>query len=74
MGVLMDRINARLTGANESYAAVRKEVEKVAPFCRWTSGVWESIGLRWNDIESTSQDKKRLQEALVRAYITEARK
>jgi len=74
MGVLMDRIYARLSGTNESYAAVRKEVEKVAPFCRWTSGVWESIGLRWNDIESTSQDKKRLQEALVRAYITEARK
>lgn len=74
MGVLMDRIYARLSGANESYAAVRKEVEKVAPFCRWTSGVWESIGLRWNDIESTSQDKRRLQDALVRAYITEARK
>lgn len=74
MGVLMDRIYARLSGANESYAAVRKEVEKVAPFCRWTSGVWESIGLRWNDIQSTSQDKKRLQEALVRAYITETRK
>lgn len=74
MGVLMDRIYARLSGANESYAAVRKEVEKVAPLCRWTSGVWESIGLRWNDIESTSQDKKRLQDALVRAYITEARK
>ena len=74
MGVLMDRIYARLSGANESYAAVRKEVEKVAPSCRWTSGVWESIGLRWNDIESTSHDKKRLQEALVRAYITESRK
>jgi DGQHR domain-containing protein len=74
MGVLMDRIYARLSGANESYAAVRKEVEKVALSCRWTSGVWESIGLRWNDIESTSQDKKRLQEALVRAYITESRK
>jgi DGQHR domain-containing protein len=74
MGVLMDRIYARLSGAYESDAVVRKEVEKIAPFCRWTSGVWESIGLRWNDIESTSQDKKRLQEALVRAYITETRK
>ncbi len=74
MGMLMDRIYARLSGANESYAAVRKEVEKVAPLCRWTSGVWESIGVRWNDIESTPQDKKRLQEALIRAYITEARK
>jgi DGQHR domain-containing protein len=74
MGVLMDRIYARLFGTNEAYAVVRKELEKVAPFCRWTSGVWESIGLRWNDIESTSQDKKRLQEALVRAYITEAKK
>lgn len=74
MGVLMDRIYARLSGANETYAAVRKEVEKIAPYCRWTSGVWESIGLRWNDIESTSQDKKRLQDALVRAYTSEARK
>jgi DGQHR domain-containing protein len=74
MGMLMDRIYARLSGANESYAAVRKEVEKVAPLCRWTSGIWESIGVRWNDIESTPQDKKRLQEALIRAYITEARK
>ena len=74
MGVLMDRIYARLSGVNESYASVRKEIEKVAPFCRWTSGVWESIGLRWNDIESTSQDKKRLQDALVRAYTNEARK
>ncbi len=74
MGMLMDRIYARLSGANESYVAVRKEVEKVAPLCRWTSGIWESIGVRWNDIESTPQDKKRLQEALIRAYITEARK
>ena len=74
MGVLMDRIYARLSGTNESYTAVRKEVEKVAPLCRWTSGVWESIGVRWNDIESTSQDKRRLQEALIRAYMTEARK
>jgi DGQHR domain-containing protein len=74
MGVLMDRIYARLSGSNESYAAVRKEVTKVAPFCRWTSGVWESIGMRWNDIQNTSQDLKRLQDALVRAYITEARK
>lgn len=74
MGVLMDRIYARLSGANEPYAVVRKELEKVAPLCRWTSGVWESIGLRWNDIESTSQDKKRLQDALIRAYTNEARK
>lgn len=74
MGVLMDRIYARLSGANESYAVVRKEIEKVAPFCRWTSGVWESIGLRWNDIESTPQNKKRLQDALMRAYTNEARK
>lgn len=74
MGMLMDCIYARLSGANESYAAVRKEVEKVAPLCRWTSGVWEFNGLRWNDIESTPQGKRRLQEALIRAYMTEARK
>ena len=74
MGVLMDRIYTRLSGVNESYASVRKEIENVVPCCRWTSGIWESIGLRWNDIESTSQDKKRLQDALVRAYTNEPRR
>jgi len=68
MGVLMDRIYARLSGSADDYNAVRKELEKVAPACRWTSGTWESLGVPWNEIQNTTRDIKKLQDALVRAY------
>jgi DGQHR domain-containing protein len=70
MGVLMDRIYARLSGTTEDYNAVRKELEKVAPACRWTSGTWESLGVAWNEIQNTTRDIKKLQDALVRAYTS----
>lgn len=67
MGLLMDRIYARLS-AEDDIATVQREVEKVAPMCRWTRGTWESLGTAWNEIQSTPQDIKRLQDALVRTY------
>lgn len=70
MGVLMDRIYARLSGTGEDYKSVRKELERVAPYCHWTKGSWESLGIAWNEIQSTPRDIKRLQDALVRAYLT----
>jgi len=74
MGVLMDRINARLPSGGGDYAAVRKEVAGVAPSCRWTSGTWESIGIAWNELQNTPRDIKRLQDALVRAYTTDSKR
>lgn len=74
MGVLMDRINARLPGAGGDYASVRKELERIAPECRWTSGTWSHIGIAWNELQNTSRDIKRLQDALVRAYTTETKR
>lgn len=70
MGVLMDRIYARLSGHGEDYKTVRKELEKVAPACHWTEGTWETLGVSWNEIQSTPRDIKKLQEALVRAYTS----
>lgn len=70
MGVLMDRIYARISGSNEDYKTVRKELEKVAPACRWTKGTWEALGVAWNEIQNTHRDIRRLQDALVRAYTS----
>jgi len=70
MGVLMDRIFAKLSGGEEDLKTVQREVEKVAPACRWTKGTWESLGVPWNEIQNLPRDIKRLQDALVRAYAS----
>ncbi|WP_348697891.1 DGQHR domain-containing protein DpdB [Duganella fentianensis] len=74
MGLLMDRIYARISGSGDEYKAVRKELEKMAPSCRWTAGTWETIGVAWNELQNTNRDIKKLQDALVRAYTTEVKK
>lgn len=73
MGVLMDRIYARLAGSEDDAKAIQSEIKRVAPACRWTSGAWEQLGLNWNEIQSTPRDIKKLQDALVRAYTSHSR-
>jgi len=74
MGVLMDRIFARLAGGDEDAQTVQRELERVAPSCRWTKGNWDSLGIAWNDIQNIPRDIKRLQDALVRAYAAGPRR
>ena len=74
MGVLMDRIYARVSGGDEDGKVVQRELEKVAPECRWTKGTWDSLGVAWNEIQSTPRDIKKLQDALVRIYATNTRR
>lgn len=72
MGLLMDRIYARLS-ADDDVSVVQRELERVAPVCRWTKGTWESLGMAWNEVQNTPQDIRKLQDALVRAYATSAK-
>lgn len=74
MGVLMDKIYARFSGSDEEYQIVLGELEKVAPACRWTRGTWETMGVAWNEIQSTPRDIKKLQDALVRAYTASSKR
>lgn len=67
MGLLMDAIYARLP-PNSEVASVQRELEKVAPSCRWTKGTWETLGLAWNEVQNTPPHVKKLQDTLVRAY------
>ena len=73
MGVLMDRIYARLSGNEDNQKAVQRELMRVVNDCKWTSGTWETLGLGWNEIESTPQSIKKLQNALIQAYTAGSR-
>ncbi|RTL31980.1 MAG: DGQHR domain-containing protein [Burkholderiales bacterium] len=74
MGVLMDRIFAKLPVGADDLKTVKRELERVSPHCHWTKGQWESLGLAWNEIQSTTRDIKKLQDALVRAYAGSAKR
>lgn len=74
MGVLMDRIYARLSDAAPDGKAIKRELERVAPHCHWTKGHWDSLGMAWNEIQNTTRDIKKLQDALVRAYAAPIKK
>jgi DGQHR domain-containing protein len=69
MGLLMDAIYARVP-PDADIATVQREIEKIAPICRWTKGTWETLGLAWNEIQNTPSHVKKLQDALVRAYAS----
>ena len=70
LGVLMDRIYAKISGHEGNYNLIRKEVEKIAPHCAWSSGKWPLLNASWNEVQSTPQDIKNLQDTLIRLYMT----
>jgi DGQHR domain-containing protein len=70
MGRLMDRvlgfIDLRQPDAPE---VIRKHLALLIPHCRWTSGVWEDIGLRWNEIQNFNRHIQELSSYLIRVYL-----
>jgi DGQHR domain-containing protein len=70
MGRLMDRImgstDPRIEGCAEQ---VRTDLRLVAPHCRWTSGIWETLGLDWNEIQNVPRHTNELSNYLVRMYV-----
>lgn len=66
MGALMDILMLKLDGVSDKRAALRVILKRLAPYCRWTDGVWDGLGLEWNAIQSTSQDISRLTDHLIR--------
>jgi DGQHR domain-containing protein len=68
MGILMERIMARHSGKADEAQAVKTDLQKIAPFCRWTEGSWDTVGLDWNEIQNTPKHIRTLADALVRLY------
>jgi hypothetical protein len=72
MGVLMDRVYARHAGKPDVADAIRRDLERTAPYCRWTSGEWEALGLEWKEVQQTPRHVRALSDALVRIHSTRA--
>lgn len=66
MGVVMDQIMVRADSAADPDREVRNSLQRLAPHCRWTSGQWDELGLKWNQVQSTPQHIQRLAEHLCR--------
>ncbi|WP_217474366.1 DGQHR domain-containing protein DpdB [Stutzerimonas stutzeri] len=73
MGYIMDLVCAKISGQEADYNLIRKEVEKIAPHCAWSSGKWPLLNVAWNEIQSTPQDIKHLQDTLLRIYMNSSR-
>lgn len=70
MGRLMDRIlatvNPRDVRATEQ---VRADLERISPHCHWTSGTWEGLGMRWDDVQNVPRHINELSNFLIRTYF-----
>jgi len=72
MGRLMDRVmpSVNMRRASKSVEQVERELKRVAPVCRWTSGRWELLnGMRWNEILNVPKHISLLTNVLSRAYL-----
>lgn len=70
MGRLMDKVMGSVHPPHDDLSAhVRDAMERIAPFCHWTSGSWAELSLQWNDVESTSRNQRLLTNLLVRLYF-----
>ncbi len=65
MGYLMDRIMPRLAGHPDVSNELRKALRRIAPYCAWTEGKWEALGLPWNGLQNVNRHVKQLAEYLV---------
>lgn len=71
MGRLMDRVMAGMDLRKRgTRAAVERDLEMVAPYCRWTEGIWEDLdSLRWNEVQNVPRHIRNLSSYLVRTYL-----
>jgi len=73
MGHLMDRIITRTSAEMNQDAAVRAALTRIAPNCRWTDGVWEGLGMRWDEIQNVGKHVQKLADHLGRLDFSGSR-
>lgn len=66
MGTLMDRIMSRAQASPEPVKEIRISIEKIAPYCRWTTGTWEGIGMGWDEVQNVHRHIRVLTDYLLK--------
>jgi DGQHR domain-containing protein len=70
MGRLMDRLMAAIDpGHADAATQIRADLALLAPSCRWTSGRWEELDLRWNQVENLPRHTHELSSFLIRTHM-----
>jgi DGQHR domain-containing protein len=64
MGILMDKVMSRASRSKKPELYVRNALTHIAPHCHWTSGTWERIDMRWNEIQKVSKHVRLLSDLL----------
>jgi DGQHR domain-containing protein len=65
MGALMDQVMVRADSASDAAAEISASLARLVPHCRWTSGVWDELGWKWNEVQVLPQQITRLSEHLL---------
>ncbi|MCP9274068.1 DGQHR domain-containing protein DpdB [Mycolicibacterium arenosum] len=70
MSRLMDRVmvHVDLSDAGAEKAA-RQEIMLIADHCCWTSGVWEELGLPWDEVQNVPKHIAAISNYLARVYV-----
>jgi hypothetical protein len=74
MGVLMDRIMTRLHGHADPHHEITQSLRRIRPYCHWTDGTWDGLGLKWNEVQSVPKHIRGLSDVLVRLDFTLSQK
>ena len=71
MGRLMNRVMSTVdVGRSTAATAVRRDLERIRPLCRWTSGSWEDLdGMRWNELQNVPTHIRRLSDLILRKVL-----
>jgi len=69
MGGLMDLIMRNINPKDpRAENRIVKELEKIEPYCHWTSGKWEELELKWNEVQNISTHKRLLTRHIIKIY------
>ncbi|MCF1475065.1 MULTISPECIES: DGQHR domain-containing protein DpdB [Rhizobium/Agrobacterium group] len=65
MGALMDPIMVRADSVSDGEEDIRRSLARLRDHCCWTSGKWDELGWKWNEVQGTQVHIERLTQHLI---------